>query len=550
MPRGLHPGTARMRQAAARLCILFLPLLLLSACGEPPQTVAPDAILDRGNGPEPETLDPHRSRGDSAANVLRDLYEGLVAETPTGQRVPGAAAEWTISEDGRVYTFRIRKTARWSNGDPVTAADFVAGLRRSVNPDTGSHYATVLYVIENARAVHAGELPPEALGVQALDARTLRIRLESPTAYFLDLLTHHSTYPVHRGALAEHGEAFARPGRLIGNGAYRLVDWVVQSHITLERNPYYWDDARTAIDTVRFWHISDESAELQRYRANELDHTYTIPGQRYAWLRDKLGDELRIASYLSTYFYGLNLTRPPFANAPGLRRALSMVIDRATIAGKVMGQGQLPAWGFVPPGIANYDTQQFDYAQWPEERRREEARRLYAAAGYGPDNPLLVEIRYNAGEVHERVASAVAAMWREALGVRSRLVAEEFKVFLQNRQQMAQTQVFRSGWVADYNDASSFLDILRSNSGINDTGYANPEYDALLEAAQRESDPERREILLERAERLMLEAHPVMPLYFYVSRHLVKPWLGGWADHPLDRHYSKDLYFRRQGAQP
>lgn len=516
-------------------------LFALSACGEAPEGAR---TLNRGNGPEVETLDPHKARSDGAAQVLRDLYEGLVGETPQGELIPGAAARWEIGAGGRIYTFYLREDARWSNGDPVTAQDFVAGLRRTVTPATGAFYATVLFPIKNAEAVFNGSLPPEELGVTAPDETTLRIELNAPTPYFLGLLTHHSTYPIHRPSLAEHGEHFARPGRLIGNGAYRLTDWVLQSYISLARNPYYWNDAATRIDAVNFHHIEDEASELKRYRAGELDITYTIPSPQFPWLQANLPGELRIAPFLSTYFYAFNISRPPFKDAPELRRALSMAVDRRVIAEKIVATGQLPAWGFVPPGVAHYATQTFGYAGLSGEERLREARRLYRAAGYGPDNPLRVEIRYNTGEIHARIAAAIAAMWKDALGVETTLVGEEFKVFLQNRVQMRVTRVFRSAWVGDYNDATTFLDILRGDSVINDTGYRNAEYDALLAQAAVTADTVRRREALQEAERLMLAEHPIMPLYFYVSRHMVKPYVGGWTDHVMDRHYTKDLYFR------
>src|SRR5690606_1587406 len=312
-------------------------------------------------------------------------------------------------------------------------------------------------------------------------------------------------------------------------------------HLTLQRNPYYWDAANTEIETVRYYPLDDPGAELARYRAGELDITYTIPATDFAWLREQFGAELHIAPYLSTYYYAFNLTRPPFQDAPALRRALSLVINREIIADQIAATGQLPALGFVPPGVANYQTQTFDYAAWPWEQRLAEARRLYAKAGYSRENPLRVEIRYNSGDIHARIAQAVAAMWHDALGVNSTLVGEEFKVFLQNRSQQQITQVYRSGWVGDYNDAVTFLDTLRGGSAINDTGYDSDKYNALLREAAMTADPAARRELLQQAERAMLADHPILPLYFYVSRHLVAPRVGGWTNHILDRHYSKDL---------
>jgi oligopeptide transport system substrate-binding protein len=501
-------------------------IVLVIACALP---AAAHNVLRAGNGPEPETLDPHRSEGVSASNILRDLYEGLCNVAPDGRIVPGAASHWEIAPDGRRYVFHLRKEGRWSNGDPLTAEDFVAGLRRSVDPATGSSYSQMLAPILHAPDILTGRRPVEDLGVEALDAHRLQIRLTAPAPYLLGLLTHATTFPIHRASLAQHGAGFARPGRLIGNGAYRLHDWVVQSQVTLRRNPHYWNDASTRIDEVVYVPTENQSSELKRYRAGELDYTYEIPLVQAPWIRRQFGDELRIAAYSGTYFYGFNVTRPPFRDNPALRHAL-------------MHGAALPAWSWVPPGTWNYEPQRPDWADWPAARRLAEARRLYAAAGYSADRPLEVELRYNTHDDHKRIAIVIAAMWKQHLGVRTRLVNEEFKVFLNNRKLRAITEIFRASWIADFDDATSFAEILHSRHGQNDQGYANSGYDGLLARAAVEADLVRRRSLLEQAERLMLADAPLIPIYFYVSKHLVKPWVQGWQDNLLDYHYSKDLW--------
>lgn len=528
--------TTRWMRILLAGCLLF-PLITVHANTE-------NDVLRRGNYLEPESLDPHRARGAEAANVLRDLYEGLTREGPDGKILPGVAKRWEISADGKRYTFHIRENARWSNGEPLTAKDFVAGLRRSIAPESGSPYAQSLAIIENARAVLAGDAPVTALGVTAIDDRTLEIRLASPAPYLLALLSHHSSYPVHQPSLAEHGERFTRPGNLISNGAYTLDDWQVNAHIRLKRNPHYWDADAVRIETVYYLPIEDEEAEFNRFRAGELDTTQTIPVRRFDWLREEMPDALRIAPYLSTYFYGLNLTKPPFKDAPGLRRALSLVIDRKLIAEKVLGRGELPAWTLTPPGIESYESPVPDYASWPMKKRIAEAQRLYREAGYSKDKPLTVELRFNTGDTHKHVAIAVASLWKRHLGVETELVHEEWRVFLQNRRQRDVTQVFRAGWVGDYNDPQTFLQLLHSESGVNDYGYSNPEYDALLRAAAATADPVKRMDILQRAEAMLLAGHPVLPLYVYVSKHLVQPRVGGWQDNLLDHHASRDLWLR------
>lgn len=502
---------------------------------------ADPTTLRRGNGADPDTLDPQRARTDSTFNVLRDLFEGLTAVGPDGHAVPAAAESWTVSADGREYTFQLREGLRWSNGDALVAGDFVAGMRRLVDPATASQYAQVFEPVVNAAAITRGELGAGQLGVSAPDDRTVVIRLANPAPYLLGLLAQPGTFPVHGPTLAAHGMEFARPGRLVSNGAFVLEDWVVGSHVSVRRNRNYWNDAATRLERVRFVHHADAGTEFRQYRAGELDVSYVVPPQQYAWIREHLPGELRVTPQLSVYYYGFNLTRPPFKDDPGLRRALSLVIDRERLTSAVTGVGEAPAYGWVPRGVADYTPQQFDYAGRSYEERVREARELYRAAGYSPERPLRVEIRYNSGEVHNRLAVAVAAMWKDALGVEASLYAEEFRALLQSIQAREDTQVFRSSWVGDYNDAYSFLQLLQSSFGINLTGYSNPRFDGLLAQAVEQPDPARRRALLEEAERVMLADHPVLPLYFYVNKHLVKPYVRGWTDNVMNVQYSKDL---------
>ncbi len=499
------------------------------------------SVLRLGNGPEPETLDPQRAEGLSSGNILRDLFEGLTGLAPDGSVIPAAAERWEVSADGLEYTFHLRPAARWSNGDSLTAEDFAAGLRRSADPATGSPTAQILSPIENDTAVSAGRLPPQRLGVTALDDHTLRIRLQGPTPYFPGLLAHPVAFPLHRPSLQTWGRDFTRPGHLVSNGAYRLADWVAQSQVTLQRNRYYWDDAHTSIDRVVYIPTEDLSSELQRYRAGELDASYAIPMSQARWVREHFGAELHLAPYLGSYWYGYNLSRPPFQGSAPLRLALSMAIDRDVIAAKLLQGAALPAYGLVPPGVWNYTPQSPAWAAWPRERRLAEARRLYSAAGYGAGHPLQLELRYNTQEDNRRIATVIAAMWQQNLGVQTRLVNQEWKVFLQTRRQRQQTEVFRGAWIADYDDATAFADILRSFDGKNDEAYASADYDALLQAAQQQPDAALRRDLLQRAEALMLQDMPILPIYDYESKHLVKPYVAGWRDNPLDIHYSKDL---------
>lgn len=539
----------RPRSLAGCLIWLWIAALLLAGCGAGTDTAdslqAPVAIdpmtLRRGNGPEPDTLDPQRARTDSALNILRDLFEGLTAVGADGEPTAAAAEFWTISEDGLEYVFRLRPGLSWSNGDGLTAADFVAGMQRLVDPGTASQYAQIFGPVLNADAIIRGNLPSGELGVSAADERTVVIRLAHPAPYVLGLLAHPSTFPVHRASLEKFGAEYARPGRLVSNGAFVLTDWVVGSHVAARRNEQYWDNAQTRLERVHYLHQADAATEFRQYRAGQLDISYVVPPQQFRWIKENLADELHVSPQLSVYYYGFNLARPPFAGNPGLRRALSLAIDRERLTRSVTGLGEAPAYGWVPPGVANYTSQSFDYSDWSYDERVREARELYRAAGYSDGEPLQVEIRYNSGEVHNRLAVAIAAMWKESLGVESSLYAEEFRALLQSIQAGTETQVFRSSWIGDFNDAYTFAQLLQSNFGINLTGYSNARYDELLAEATRQADTARRRALLEEAERLMLAEHPLLPLYFYVNKHLVKPYVRGWSSNVMNVFYSKDL---------
>ncbi len=508
--------------------------------GQSGNELAERQVFRKGNGAEPQTLDPHRAEGVPSSNIQRDLFEGLTSEAPNGKIIPGAAERWDISDDLRVYTFYLRPDARWSNGDPVTAHDFEYSLKRSVDPATLSRYSAILYPIENAEAVANGKKSPQALGVTALDDLTLEIRLNAPTPYFLGLLTHSTTLPVHQASVEKYGSKFSRAGNLVNNGAYTLDAWVVQSHIKLVRNPMYWDNARTTVEEVYYYAIENQDAELKRYRADELDFTYELPYKQLTWVRNNLAGELVIAPYLGSYFYGFNVTRPPFRDNRNLRLALSMAVDRDIITGKVTGAGEIPAYGWIP-AVTGYRQQKPEWADWTQQQRNAEAKRLYREAGYSDEKPLEVEILYNTHQNHKRIAVAIASMWKQSLGVKVSLVNQEWKVFLETRKAKQTTKIYRAGWIGDYNDPNSFAELRLSYNKQNDTGYGNPEYDALLEQAAQEGNLKKRAELIEAAERILIDDAVSIPIYFYVTKRLVKPWVRGFEPNILDHHYTKDI---------
>jgi oligopeptide transport system substrate-binding protein len=532
--------------ACRALLATTLAGVLLAGCGhagsgaDAAAGASSGAVLVRGGGPDPDSLDPQKVRGFEAQSIVRDLCEGLTTLAHDASVAPGVASHWSVSSDGKVYTFTLRPEARWSNGERVVAADFVAGMRRLVDPATASGYAQYADVIANTDDIVAGKKPPETLGVAAPDDSTVVVTLDAPAPYLPSLLSHPSTCPVHRATLAAHPDNYARAGVMPSNGAFVLKEWVQGSYVLAVRNHAYWNDAATRLAAVKYLVIPDENAELARYRGGELEITAVVPRGQFDWIREHLAGELHVSPQLSTYYYGFNLRRALFADHPGLRRALSEVIDREKLANLVLRVGELPAYGWVPPGTDAYTPQSFDYRGEPMPARIAEARRLYREAGYSSAKPLAFELRYNAGEVHTKLAVAIASMWKEALGAEVRLTQVEFKTLLADIDR-GDVEVFRSSWTGDYNDAYTFAQYLKSDFGLNLPHYKSAAYDALLARAAAETDTGKRRAALEEAERVMLADHALLPLYFYVNKHLVKPQVLGWYDNVMNVTYSKDL---------
>ena len=558
---------------SARRAMVTAAALLLAACGgsgdtageapgAKPRQAAPEAadrtaeqtaeqtadrgpdFLRRAISAEPESLDPHLARSVPATKVLGDLFEGLLTLGPDGSLQAGAASGWESGDDGLTWTFHLREGLAWSNGDPLTADDFVWSFRRLVDPATGAFYASNLAPLAGAGAIMAGAAAPDTLGVEAPDARTLVIRLAHPLGDLLHRLAHPSTAPVHRPSVEQWGDDYPAPERLVSNGPYRLVERIIGGHIGLEKNGFYRDPLSVPIERVRYYPLEDENAEYNRYRAGELDVTARVPAPVFADVGIERAGELRVAPYLGVYYVGFNLNEPPFADAPGLRKALSLAIDRERLAEAVMGRGERPAWSWVPPNVQDYTPPSFRYAQAGAEARAEEARRLYREAGYGAERPLAFRLRYNTSDENRRIAAALQSMWRQVLGAEVELVNQEFRVLIAETRRGDVPGMFRGSWIADYDDAGNFLSVMASGSSANQFGYANPAYDSLVAAAMREQGAEERASLFANAEKVLLADHPVLPLFFYVSKHLVHPRVRGWVDNPLDYHYSRYLRLR------
>jgi oligopeptide transport system substrate-binding protein len=500
-----------------------------------------ETVLHRGNGAEPETLDPHKSTGVTEANLIYDLLEGLLVFSPDGQPVPGVAEKWDISDDGKVYTFHLRANAKWSNGDPVTSEDFVYSLRRAVDPVTASDYAPILAPILNAEDIVASKSPTDKLGVEAVDPQTLKITLKAPTPYFLGLLVHHISWPVHKATVEKFGDEWTRPGNSVTNGPYTITEWVPQSKIVMTKNTNFHDAANVKIDTVVSYPTEDINEEFKRFQAGELDYTYTIPTDQIKWAAENMPKEYKNGPYFGTYYYVVNLTKEPVGTDVKLRKALALAIDRQILTDKITQGGEVPAYAWVPPGVPGYDAQSTDFANMTQAERDAEAKKLLAEAGYGDGNPLKIEILYNTSERHQKIAVAIASMWKKTLGVEATMTNQEWKVYLDTRDQK-NFQVARAAWIGDYMDASNFLDLFLSNAGErNDAGYNNPKFDELMAAAAVNPDAAARQDQLEEAEKVFLADLPLIPIYHYRDVKMVSTKVHGYVDNVMGFHLTRYL---------
>jgi oligopeptide transport system substrate-binding protein len=520
-------------QLAIGASLLFA---LLCSCGNQESVTGRVDVLRRGLSGEPSTLDPAAAADNFSTEVLRDLYEGLTAESPTGEIVPGVAMSWTVDPSGRKYTFKLRPDARWSNGVSVRAQNFVAAWRRVVDPKQGSPVADDFRFLTGAQSIIEGRSAVTDLGVFAPSDDILIVTLEQPVPYFLQLLTHSAAYPI----FAEASTRSHDPDRSITNGPFSLASWSPSTALWLTRNEHYWDRGNVHIARVEYQFISDENAQYARFRAGQLDMTDTVPPNAVSQLRTQHSPELSIAPFLATAYYGLNLAKPPFGGNLKLRQALAMAIDRKRIV-TALGAGQAEAFGFVPAATWNYSSQSWPWKNLGDDARIAEARRLYTEAGYSSRKPLHLRLLFNSNAGIKSTAIIVAAMWKEVLNVDTALTDEEYRVFLESRHDKSRWDVLRLGWTADYNDAGNFLDAFRQYSENNDEEYANAAFDALVADASQTADPQRRRAILEMSEATMLADYPVIPLYFFVSKRLVKTYVKGFQPNAMNHVYSKSL---------
>jgi len=496
---------------------------------------AAEVVYNRGNSADPESLDPHKTSTVYEANILRDLFMGLVVQDAKAELLPGAAESWTISDDGKVYTFKLRQGAKWSDGTPVTADDFVFSFRRLVDPATAAEYASMLYVVKNAEAVNTGKAKPEELGVRAVDPGTFEVTLNAPTPYFLEMLTHQSTYAVSKANVEKLGADFIKPGNLVTNGAYTLSEFIPNDHVKLVKNPGFYDAGNVKIDIVNYLPTEDRSTAIKRYEAGEIDSNDDLPTEQMAELKAKFGDQVRVGPYLGTYYYAIKLDKDPWSN-PKLRRAISMAIDRDFLAEKVWANSMLPGYSMVPPGIQGYEPAIADYADMSQLDREDEAKKILTELGYGPANPLKLEIRYNTSENHKNTAIAIQEQLKP-LGVEVTLLNTDTKTHYGHLEQKGDFDMARAGWIADYKDAESFLGISRKASGNNYANFNNPEFEALMDkAAAAGGNAAERAKYLSEAEAVLVRELPNMPLLYYSYKTIVSPKLKGWEDNVMDVH--------------
>ncbi|SJZ50278.1 peptide ABC transporter substrate-binding protein [Pantoea eucalypti] len=535
--------TFRMTLAAISLSSILTPAI----AANPPAgaQLAEQQQIVRHIKDEPASLDPLKAVGLPEIQVIRDLFEGLTNQDAQGKIVPGVAQSWS-SSDNKTWVFTLRNNARWSNGEPVTAQDFVYSWQRLVDPknSSGSAGFAGLSGIENAAAITKGEMTPDKLGVTAQSKTQLKVTLDRSVPWFPALVANVALFPVPQKVIAQQGDSWTAPGKLVGNGAYQLSERVVNEKIVLTRNPHYWDDAHSVLTKVTFVPINEESSATKRYRATDIDITESFPKNMYALLKKTLPGEVYTPDQLGTYYYAFNTQKGPTADVR-VRKALSWSIDRNVIADKVLGTGEKPAWHFTPDVTAGFKPLPTFMQQHDQNALNAQAKSLLAAAGYGPGKPLKLKLLYNTSESHQKIAIAVASMWKKNLGVDVILENQEWKTYIDSRNS-GNFDVIRASWVGDYNEPSTFLNLLTSGNSSNIARFNNADYDAVVAKASRETSEQARNSDYNRAEQILAEQAPIAPIYQYTNGRLIKPWVKGYPiTNPEDVAYSRELWIEK-----
>ena len=515
--------------------------LALASCGGG-QSGDDVSTLRRGISAKVDTLDPHRSSAQWENIIIGDMFIGLMQEAADGEVIPGVAESWQLDDTGLVWTFKLKQTV-WSDGEALTASDFVFALRRIQDPAIASQYSSLLYNIKNAEALNNGRVAPEELGVRAVDDYTLEITLESPAPYFLGLLTHYTTFPVPQHTVEQFGETWIQPENIVVNGPYKLVYWVTGNQLVAEKNPLFDEVDSVCFERVTYFELEDASAVERKIEAGDLDINNAFDGGKKAELDRRMPGWPRTYPQLVTTYWSMNSSQPPFDDVR-VRKALSMALDREYMVEKVLTPGFEPAYSFVPPGIANYNVErpQLSWSTLDRRERLEMAKTLLEDAGYGTDNPLKFEFIHRSTDDNPKAAPVAQANWNEiAPWVEAQILRQDTKV-LYARLRQSDFEISDGAWTADFDDPINFLYLLDSSTGQQNYGrYDNPEYDALLKAASAEFDLKTRAELFAQAEAIMLEDSPVTPMWYQVSKNLVDPTLTGWGDNAKDNHRSRWL---------
>ena len=522
------------------LGVLVLTVLVLGSYMSSTSAVAAKGQeINIGNGAEPKDLDPHIVTGVPEHHILQNLFEPLVSKDPkTLEPVPGVAESWETSKGDTVFTFKIRKDAKWSNGDPVTANDFVYSWTRLLKPETASEYAYQGYYIKNGKEFNTGKIKdPKKLGLKAIDKQTFEVTLNSPTPFFLGLLYHHSLYPVHQKTVEKFKQRWTRKENIVSNGAFQLDQWKINKVITLVPNPHYWDKSTVKLTKVNYIPVEKQDTEEKMFRSGELHVTNEVPLEKIPiWKRKKTG-EYQEHPYLGIYYYWINTTKKPMDDKR-VRKALALAIDRERLVKYVTKGGQMPATAFTPPGTGGYTPAPV----LPKDGSRiEEAKKLLAEAGFpGGKGFPDIELLYNTSDSHKKIAEAIQQMWNKNLGVNIKLYNQEWKVYLDSQNQKNFT-VSRAGWIGDYNDPNTFLDMLVTNGGNNHSGWGNKEYDKLIAEAGKTADQSKRHELFKKAEDILMEELPLIPIYVYTRVYLKNPIVQGWYPNVEDIHPLKHV---------
>lgn len=506
--------------------------------------------LNMMNGSEPGSIDPHQASGDWENRIIGDYIEGLMAEDANAQAIPGQAESYTISDDGLVYTFKLRDGIQWSDGTPVTAGDFVFAFQRLFDPKTASDYAYLQFPIVNASEIAEGTVTDfNELGVKALDDKTVEISLEGPTPFFLQALTHYTAYPVPKHVIDKVGTEWTKVENIVSNGPYTPKEWVPGSYIKSVKSDTYWDAANVQIDEVNYFVQDDLAAALSRYRAGEYDILTDIPSDQAEWIKTNLPGQDYFAPFLGIYYYVINQEKAPFDNAD-VRKALSMSINRDVIGPDVLGTGEEPAYGWVPPGTANYEGVSPYQPSWINlsyEERVAEAKGIMEGLGYTSASPLAVQLKYNTNDNHQRIAVAISSMW-EQIGVKTELFNSETAVHYDSLR-AGDFDIGRAGWLLDYSDPSNTLDLLRkgieqggtTNWGNNYGRYSNDEFEALMNSATTEQDLAVRAKMLGDAEKIAMDETAAFPIYWYIAQNVVSPKVTGFVSNASDIHRTRWL---------